>query len=68
MGCLYGVIPLQTASFVSIDTVVMNALSFAKERKLIQDGDEVIVVLQPPQVTASTNEMCFEGIVQKRYA
>ena len=68
MGCLFGVIPLQTQSFVSIDTVVMNAISFAKDRQMIQDGDEVIVVLQPPPVTASTNEMCFEGVVQKRFA
>lgn len=68
MGCLFGVIPLQTQSFVSIDTVVMNAISFAKDRRMIQDGDEVIVVLQPPPVTASTNEMCFEGVVQRRYA
>ena len=66
MGCFYGVIPLQTQSFVSINTVVMNAIEFAKEQGMVQAGDEVIVVTQPPPVTASTNEMCFEGVVQKR--
>ena len=66
MGCFFGVIPLQTQSFVSINTVVMNAIEFAKEQNMVQPGDEVIVVTQPPPVTASTNEMCFEGVVHKR--
>lgn len=66
MGLFYGVIPLQTQSFVSVNTVVMNAIEFAKDQGMVQPGDEVVVVTQPPPVTASTNEMCFEGVVQKR--
>ena len=67
MGCLHGVIPLQTQSFVSVNTVVTHAIEYAKGIKIIQDGDEIVVVMQPPPVTASTNEMCFEGVVQKRF-
>jgi hypothetical protein len=67
MGCLFGVIPLQTQSFISVSTVVLHAITHAKEMKIVQDGDEIIVVMQPPPVTASTNEMCFEGVVQKRF-
>jgi hypothetical protein len=66
MGCLFGVVPLQTQSFISIDAVVLNALAFAKERGFVQVGDEVVVVTQPPPVTASTNQTCFEGTVSKR--
>ena len=68
MGCLFGVLPLQTPSFVSVNAVVANAVSFAKERGLIQSGDEIVIVLQPPAVTASTNQSCFEGVVQRRIA
>ena len=66
MGCLYGVIPLQTQSFISIDSVVTHAIAFAKERGLVEAGNEVVVVTQPPLVTASTNQSCFEGVVSKR--
>lgn len=66
MGCLYGVIPLQTQSFISINTVVQNALCYAKDHCLVEQGDEVLLVTQPPPVTASTNESCFEGVVQRR--
>jgi hypothetical protein len=66
LGCMYGVIALQTQSFVSVETVVINAIDFAKRKRLVQEGDEVIIVTQPPPVTASTNETCFEGVVLKR--
>lgn len=63
MTCLYGVIPLQTQSFISVASVVKNAIEFALDRSLIQVNDQVVVVTQPPPVTASTNESCFEGVV-----
>ena len=66
MGCLFGVLALQTASFISVQSVVANAIEHAKERGLISTGDEILIVLQPPPVTASTNESCFEGIVQTK--
>ena len=66
MGCLYGVVPLQMQSFISINSVVLNAIAFAKERGLVEKGDEMVIVLQPPTVSASTNQSCFDGVVQKR--
>jgi hypothetical protein len=63
MACLYGIIPLQTQSFISVATVVKNATEFAKAKGLVRNGDHVVVVTQPPPVTASTNESCFEGVV-----
>lgn len=66
MGCMYGVVPMQTQSFVSVNAVVLNAVAFAKDNGLVQEGDEVVVVTQSPPVTASTNESCFEGVVQLR--
>jgi hypothetical protein len=66
MGCLYGVVPLRMQSFVSVSTVISNAIDHAKERGLVKSGDAVAVVLVPPPVTASTNERCFEGVVQSR--
>lgn len=66
MGCLYGVVPLQTPSFVSVSAVVANALAFAQERGFVQSGDQIVIVLQPPAVSASTNQSCFEGVVQRR--
>jgi len=63
MGCLYGVIPLQTQSFISVGSVVKNAIEYAQSRNLVAAGDHVVVVTQPPPVTASTNESCFEGVV-----
>lgn len=66
MGCLYGVIPLRMQSFVSVPTVISQALRYAKERGLVRVGESVAVVLNAPAVTASTNETCFEGVVQTR--
>ena len=66
MGCLYGVVALQTPSFISVSSVVKNAIDCARERGLVEAGDQVLVVLHPPPVTASTNETCFDGVVQSR--
>lgn len=66
MGCLYGVIPLRMQSFVSVPTVINQALLHAKSMGLVEPGDMVAIVLNAPPVTASTNETCFEGIVQTR--
>jgi hypothetical protein len=63
MTCLYGVIPLQTQSFISVGSVVKNAIEYAVERGYVSSNDQVVVVTQPPPVTASTNETCFEGVV-----
>ena len=63
MACLYGVIPLQTQSFISVASVVKNAIEYAVDRGLVSSNDQVVVVTQPPPVTASTNDTCFEGIV-----
>ena len=63
MTCLYGVIPLQTQSFISVGSVVKNAIEYAVERGYVASNDQVVVVTQPPPVTASTNETCFEGVV-----
>ena len=66
MGCLYGVIPMQTQSFISINAVFNNAICYAKDKGLLALGEEVVLVTQPPPVTSSTNESCFEGLVQRR--
>ena len=66
INCVYGVVPLQTQSFISVQSVIRNAMDFAKNKGLVNIGDEVVVVMHPPPVTASTNESCFEGIVQSR--
>ena len=63
MACLYGVIPLQTQSFISVASVVKNAIEYAVDRGYVSTNDQVVVVTQPPPVTASTNETCFEGVV-----
>ena len=67
MGCLRGVTALQTPSFISVPSVVSNALDWAKSSGLVEPGDHVVIVLQPPPVTASTNAACYEGIVQSKY-